>query len=62
MSDKEKRRALRQNLTAAEATLWKYIKGRQLQGRKFRRQHPVGPYIVDFYCVEEKLAIELDGH
>ena len=37
------------------------LRGRQLNGLKFRRQHPVEPYIVDFYCVEAKLVIELDG-
>ncbi|MFN5371671.1 MAG: methylmalonyl-CoA mutase family protein [Bacteroidia bacterium] len=55
------RKELRSNLTPAEATLWRYISNRQLKGRKFRRQHSVGPYIVDFYCPAEKLAIELDG-
>jgi methylmalonyl-CoA mutase cobalamin-binding domain/chain len=55
------RRELRNNLTPAEAKLWSLINNRQLHGRKFRRQHSVGPYILDFYCPEEKLAIELDG-
>ena len=58
----EKRRYLRNNSTSAEATLWKLIKGRQLQGRKFRRQFSIDFYILDFYCPEEKLAVELDGH
>ena len=58
---KEKRKSLRNNLTPAEAALWKLLKGSQL-GKKFRRQHSVGPYILDFYCATEKLAIELDGH
>jgi very-short-patch-repair endonuclease len=58
---KKRRRDLRNNLTKAEVTLWKYIKGNQLEGRKFRRQFSVGNYILDFYCFEEKLAIELDG-
>jgi very-short-patch-repair endonuclease len=57
----DRRRELRHRLTPAEATLWKAIKNSQLDGRKFRRQHSVGPYILDFYCVEESLAIELDG-
>ena len=56
-----RRRKLRRNLTPAEATLWKALKNSNLQGRKFRRQHSVGPYILDFYCVEEWLAVELDG-
>jgi very-short-patch-repair endonuclease len=52
---------LRKNLTPAEATLWKFLKGSKLEGRKFRRQHSVGNYILDFYCPSERLAIELDG-
>ena len=55
------RRGLRNGATSAEAELWKYLKKSQLRGRKFRRQHSIGPYIVDFYCPSEKLAIELDG-
>ena len=51
----------RKNLTPAEATLWKLLKGKQLQGRKFRRQHNFGSFIVDFYCFSEQLVIELDG-
>ena len=55
------RKQLRKNLTPAEATLWKFLQRSQLEGRKFRRQHSVGNYILDFYCPEEKLCIELDG-
>ncbi|MGY2132979.1 endonuclease domain-containing protein [Hymenobacter sp. HD11105] len=55
------RRALRNNLTQAEAVLWRALQRSQLAGRKFRRQHGVGPYVVDFYCPSEKLVIELDG-
>ncbi|WP_370090395.1 Eco57I restriction-modification methylase domain-containing protein [Ekhidna sp.] len=55
------RRQLRSNLTPAEATLWKMLQKSQLDGRKFRRQHSVGKYILDFYCPSEKLAVELDG-
>lgn len=55
------RKQNRKNLTPAEATLWKLLKGKQFHGRKFRRQHPFGNYFVDFYCVSEKLVIELDG-
>ena len=55
------RRTLRKNLTPAEAALWKRLKNRQLGGRRFRRQYSVGPYILDFYCPAEKLAVELDG-
>ena len=58
---KENRRALRNALTPAEATLWKMLQNSQLEGRKFRRQHSVGSYILDFYCTSERLAIELDG-
>lgn len=55
------RKELRQHLTPAEALLWKCLKNKQLDGRKFRRQHSVDNYILDFYCPEEQLAIELDG-
>jgi len=55
------RKSLRKRLTPAEATLWNYLKNNQLNGRKFRRQQSVGSYILDFYCPEEKLCIELDG-
>lgn len=58
---KKYRRNLRNNLTPAEALLWKALKNKQLKGRKFRRQHSIGNFIVDFYCPFEKLAIELDG-
>lgn len=57
----QKRRDLRNNPTDAEKYLWRELKNRQLCGRKFRRQHSVGNYIIDFYCPEEKLAIEVDG-
>lgn len=56
------RKQLRNNGTAAEATLWTQLKGRQMEGRKFRRQFSVENYILDFYCTSEKLAIELDGN
>ncbi|MCG9899571.1 MAG: DUF559 domain-containing protein [Hydrotalea sp.] len=55
------RRELRNNLTPAEAKLWTLLKGKQMDGRKFRRQHSFANYILDFYCPEERLAIELDG-
>lgn len=58
---RSRRRALRNPATPAESTLWLLLKGKQLDGRKFRRQHSIGPYILDFYCPSEKLAIELDG-
>ena len=56
------RKDLRKNLTPAEARLWTMLKNGQLGGVKFRRQHSVGNYIIDFYCASHKLAIELDGH
>ena len=55
------RKELRNHLTPAEAKLWTMLKGAQLDGRKFRRQHSVGRYILDFCCPSERLAIELDG-
>lgn len=58
---KQYRRDLRNFPTRAEAHLWKYLRDKQIQGRKFRRQHSVGRYILDFYCPSERLAIELDG-
>jgi very-short-patch-repair endonuclease len=57
----ERRRGLRSNLTPAEATLWRLLQRSQLKGRKFRRQHGIGPYVVDFYCPSERLVIELEG-
>jgi len=58
---KVRRRELRASLTPPEARLWNHLKNSQLHGRKFRRQHSVGPYVLDFYCPAEKLAIEVDG-
>ena len=55
------RSKLRHNLTPAEALLWKNLQKSKLDGKKFRRQHSIGPYIVDFYCPECRVAIELDG-
>jgi very-short-patch-repair endonuclease len=55
------REYLRNHSTAAEATLWKILKKRNVGGLKFRRQHSVFNFILDFYCPEIKLAIELDG-
>jgi very-short-patch-repair endonuclease len=52
---------LRRNMTEAERKLWAHLRGRQLTGVKFRRQHQIGPYIVDFVAFEPKLIIELDG-
>lgn len=58
---KQIRKKLRNNMTPAEARLWTLIKNNQLEGRKFRRQFSVANYVLDFYCPEEKLAIEMDG-
>jgi very-short-patch-repair endonuclease len=55
------KRQLRSNMTGAETRLWSRLRARQLQGFKFRRQHGIGPYIVDFYCSEQSLVIEVDG-
>jgi adenine-specific DNA-methyltransferase len=52
---------LRNNTTEAERLLWKHLKMRQMAGYRFRRQHPVGKYIVDFICLDKGLIIELDG-
>ena len=57
----ENARKLRQEQTDAEALIWQLLRNCQLNNAKFRRQHPVSPYILDFYCHEHKLAIELDG-
>jgi very-short-patch-repair endonuclease len=54
-------RALRTRPTAVEAMLWHAIRDRQLEELKFRRQHPIGPFVVDFCCAERRLVIELDG-
>jgi very-short-patch-repair endonuclease len=54
-------RTLRQTATDAERRLWATLRSRQLAGFKFRRQHPIGPYIVDFVCTRHGLFIEADG-
>jgi very-short-patch-repair endonuclease len=56
-----RRRHLRREATLAEAALWALLRGRRLGGFKFRRQHPCGPFILDFFCPERRFAIELDG-
>ena len=57
----QKARALRQAQTDAEGLLWHYLRGKRLDGYKFRRQQPIGPYIVDFACLSRKLLVEVDG-
>ncbi len=54
-------KSLRHSQTDAEGLLWHYLRNKQLDGYKFRRQQPIGPYIIDFACLPEKLLIELDG-
>jgi primosomal protein N' (replication factor Y) len=54
-------RRLRRDLTDCERNIWHHLRNRALMGYKFRRQHPVGPYIADFACVEARLIVELDG-
>ena len=57
----KKRQYLRKNMTKTEIFLWSKLKGKQLNGLKFRRQYGIKKYTVDFYCTELKLAIEIDG-
>ena len=52
---------LRKRSTDVERLVWSHLRARQCQGFKFRRQHPIGPYIVDFVCLEKRVVIELDG-
>jgi len=56
-----KARTLRRKFTDAELKLWKHLRGRQIGGEKFRRQQPLGRYVVDFVCLEKKLIVEVDG-
>jgi very-short-patch-repair endonuclease len=57
----DRRRALRRCSTDAERALWRLLRGRRLAEAKFRRQEPLGPYFLDFFCASRSLAIELDG-
>lgn len=57
----ERARTLRKNLTDAEAILWRRLRRKELDRYRFRRQQPIGPYVVDFFCAEAKLIVELDG-
>ena len=54
-------RQLRRRSTDAESTLWHELRSRQLSGHRFKRQHPIGNFIVDFVCLESHLVVELDG-
>jgi very-short-patch-repair endonuclease len=60
-SQTEKRRKLRQNQTNAEELVWRFIRNRQLLGYKFKRQYSIDHFVIDFYCAELKLAVEIDG-
>jgi len=54
-------RRLRRAATPAERHLWEFLRDRRLEGAKFRRQHPIGPYLADFFCAAAALVIEADG-
>ena len=58
----ERCRELRKHPTEAEALLWEHLRRKQVKGLKIRRQHPLGGFILDFYCAEARLGIELDGN
>jgi len=58
---KRRARKMRQNRTRAEETLWQRLRRRQVNGFHFRSQHPIGRYIVDFYCAQSRLVVEVDG-
>ena len=57
----ERSRELRKTMTEAERLLWWALRKRRLDGVRFRRQHPIGPYVVDFVCLERTLVVEVDG-
>jgi very-short-patch-repair endonuclease len=61
LDSRARARGLRQRSTDAEAELWFHLRANRLNGYKFRRQHPVPPYICDFYCEQARLVVELDG-
>ncbi len=54
-------RGFRKEPTRGEEVLWTIVRGRALDGRKFRRQQPIGPFVVDFFCAAERLVVEVDG-
>ena len=58
---RKRAKILRRDLTDAEYRLWYHLKSKGLDGYHFRKQHPIGPYIVDFVCVKHKLVVEVDG-
>ena len=61
MGNTQRARALRKRPTWAEKLMWRWLRDRRFTGYKFRRQHPVGRYCLDFFCDEARLSIELDG-
>jgi len=64
MNDRHKHavaKALRKNFTSTERFLWRHLRAKQMEGYKFRRQEPIGNYIVDFVCHEKMIVIEVDG-
>jgi very-short-patch-repair endonuclease len=60
-SIQERARELRKDMTPAKNKLWSKMRNGQICGTHFRKQHPVGPFIIDFFCAKAKLAIEVDG-
>ena len=60
-TEKEKRRTLRKEQTYTEKIFWMQLRNRQILGYKFRRQYSIDHFVIDFYCPELKLAVELDG-
>ena len=61
MPNRDSAKQLRRNMTDAEQRLWYYLRAHRLQGFKFKRQQPIGPYIVDFVCLDVRLVVEVDG-
>lgn len=61
MEPDHRSQAIRATPTDAESKLWSQLRGRRLDGYKFRRQYPIGPFIVDFACIEAALVVEVDG-
>ena len=60
-ASRNRARSLRKSFTDAELRLWQLLRNRYLKRFKFRRQHPIGPYVTDFVCLEQRLVIEVDG-
>lgn len=58
---RQRARELRTTQTDAEKRLWQHLRNRQLEGCKFRRQRPIGPYVADFICLDKTLIVEVDG-